>query len=106
GNDISRLSFKVGIPKLLGVERSARVRVLHELIAHAPTAIASLNQIHPARLVAAVGIVIAREQISILIEDQVLRIAQSERKHFQLGTIRVAAENAAGLRLTYRPAIG
>jgi hypothetical protein len=69
------------------------------LIAHTPAAVPAFNQINPARLIAAVGVVIAREKTAVLIEDEVLRIAKAESENLEFRTIRVAAKHAAGVRV-------
>ena len=96
----------MGIPKFLRVERSARVGTFHELIADAPAAIAAFHDINPARLIAAVGVVVAGEQVAVLIENQVLRIAQAESEHFEFGAVRVATEDTARVGFAHVPAIG
>ena len=104
-DNVGRLAVKLRIPKFLRVERSARVRSLHELITDAPAIVAALHHVNPAGLVAAVRIVVAGKQIAVLIENEVLRIAQAEREHFEIGAVRIAAEDAAGIGLTDVPAI-
>src|SRR5438105_1643885 len=94
------------MPKLFGVEWAARVGILHELIANSPSTVAAFDQVHPSRLVSAVGIVIAGKQIAILIENEILRIAQTEGEYFEAGTVGVAPKDAAGVRLPDRAAIG
>src|SRR5438105_1309158 len=100
------LARKVRMPKFFGVEGSARIGVFHELIAHAPATVAAFHHIHPARLIATVRIIVAREEISVLIENEILRIAQTKGEHFEVGAVGLAAKDTAGLWLTHRAAIG
>ena len=104
-NDVGRLAVKMRIPKFLRVERSPRVGTLHELIADAPAAVAAFHDVNPARLIAAVGVVVAGEKISVLIENQVLRIAQAESEHFEVGAVRIATEDATGVGFAHTAAI-
>ncbi len=106
GNDVGRLPLEMRIPKFLRVERSARVGAFHELIADAPAAVAAFHHVNPARLIAAVGVVVAGEQVSVLIENQVLRITQAESEHFEFGAVRIAAEDAARVGFAHLAAIG
>src|SRR5438045_8715294 len=98
-NDVGRLAFEWWVPQPFRVERAPRIGVLHKLISHAPTIVAAVDKIYPAGLVAAVRVVIAGEQIAMLIEDQVLRVAQTVSEHLEFGAVRIAAENAPGIRL-------
>src|SRR5213594_3633940 len=99
GNDVGGLPFERWIPESLGAPWTARIGAFEKLVADAPAAVAAFDQVDPARLVAAVGIVVAGEQISILIERQGLRIAQAEGEHLQLRPVRIAAKNAAAVRI-------
>src|SRR5437763_545611 len=83
-NDIRRLPLEMWMPELLLVKRPARIRIFHELIADPPAIVPAFNQINPPGFVTAIRIIVAGEQVSILIEHQVLWIAQSVREYFQL----------------------
>ena len=105
-HQVGGLAVKMGVPEFLRVERSARVRIFHELITNTPAAVAPFHEVHPAGLIAAVGVVVAGEEISVCIEYQVLRIAQSEAEHFQTGPVRVAAKDATRVGLAHAPTVG
>src|SRR5262249_26527481 len=98
-NDICRLTWKRWIPQPFGIERPARIRVLHELEADTPATVAPFNHVNPARLIAAVGVIVARKEIPILIEHQVLRIPQAVSENFQLRTIRITPEHTTCIRI-------
>ena len=105
-DNVGSLALKLRIPKLLRVERSARVRSLHELITDAPAIVAALHHVNPAGLVAAVRIVVSGKQVAVLIEHEVLRVAQAEGKNFELGAVRVTAEDAARVWFADVPSVG
>ncbi len=68
-----------------------------ELVADPPAAVAPFDQVDPARLVAAVGVVVAGEQVAELVERQLLRVAETRGEDLQLGAVGVAAEHRAGV---------
>jgi hypothetical protein len=70
--------LRIGIAHALGKPWAARVGRVDELPADAPSAVAALDRVNPARRIAAVGIVFAGPKIAILIERKLLRIAQAE----------------------------
>src|SRR5206468_1289392 len=105
-DDVGCLALKMRIPKFLRVERPARIEPFHELITDPPANVAAFNHVNPAGLVATVRIVVAGKQVSVWIENEVLRVAQAEREHLEVGTVRIAAENAACVRFADLPAIG
>src|SRR5439155_24333071 len=51
-DDVGCLALKMRIPKFLRIERPARIRPFHELIADPPAIVAAFNQVNPAGLVA------------------------------------------------------
>jgi hypothetical protein len=51
----------------------------------------------PARLVAAVAVVIGGEEVAEFVEGQLLWIAQSPGNHLEFGSVRIRAEDAAGI---------
>jgi hypothetical protein len=93
-DDVGGLAFELRIPEFLGVPRAASGR-LHVLVTDVPTAVAALNEVHPAGAIAAVGIVVAGEKISEVIEGEFLRIAQAAREHFEICAVGFAAEDCA-----------
>src|SRR5258706_13124081 len=96
-NNKSGLSIKLRIAKALGHPNTAGVRRVDKLVTHAPSTVATFHNVDPARRIAAVGIVVAREKISVLVEREFLRIAQAARENLQVRTIRVAAKDRAHL---------
>ena len=84
-------------PDLLGVPRAQPHRVVHLLVAQPPAAVAALDDVHPARRVAAVGVVVAGEQVAVLVEGQLLRVAQADGHDLQLRAVGVAAQHRAGV---------
>ena len=97
-HDVGRLTGKRRVPELFLVPRPARVRGFEELVADPPAAIAAFDEIDPACAVAAIGVVIAGEQVAELIERQLLRVAQAGGKDLELGAVGVAAQDRAGIR--------
>src|SRR5437870_4307704 len=94
-DNIGRLAVKMRVPEFLVVEWPSRIRIFHELIADAPATVAPFDDINPSCFIAAVRIVVTCEEIPVLIENQILRIAQPEREDLQLGAIGIATEHAA-----------
>src|SRR5204863_7604826 len=73
------------------------VRPFEELKSDAPAAIAAFNQVHPARWIAAIGIIVAGEEIAVLIERKLLWVAQAVGENFEIGAIWIAAIHGARL---------
>src|SRR4051812_20473746 len=90
------------MPKFFRVEGTTRVGRLHELIAHTPAVISSFDDVYPARLVAAIRVVVTSEEVAVIIEDQILRVAQAVGENLEVGAIFIAAKNAAALRFPDR----
>ncbi len=68
-----------------------------ELVADPPAAVAPLDHVDPARPVAAVGVIVAGEQVAELVERQLLRVAEPRGEDLELGAVGVAAEDRAGV---------
>src|SRR5690606_16099368 len=64
---------------------------------------APFDDIDPAGLVAAVAVVVAGEEVAVVVERQFLRIAQTGGEFFQVRAIQVAAEHGAALRIRKVP---
>lgn len=75
------------------------------MISLAPTGIAPFNDIDPAGWITVIGIVIAGEQIAVVVEDQLLWIAQAEGEDFQMRAIQIAAIDCAGIRIVHRASV-
>src|SRR5436853_4093109 len=72
------------------------------LKADAPAAVAAFDEVNPAGAIAAVRIVVAGEEIAVIVERKFLRIAQAQGENFQAGSICVAAKNGAGIGVADR----
>ena len=94
-HDVGRLAGVVRVPDLLAVQRAAVGQVL---VGHPPAAVAPFDDVDPAGLVAAVGVVVAGEEVAVVVERQLLRIAQAGGEHLQVRAIELAAQHRAGLR--------
>ena len=101
--DVSRLVGVGGMPNLFPVERTAIRQVL---VRHSPASVAALHDVHPPRLVAAIRVVVAGEQVAEVVERQLLRISQPVREDLEIRTVGVAAEHRAALRVFPSAAIG
>src|SRR5688572_13633209 len=60
----------------------------------------------PARLVAAIAIVVRGEKVAVYVEGEFLRIAQSPRDDFKVAAVRVRAKDAAGIGHQFRRETG
>src|ERR1043166_2527083 len=67
------------------------------LPAHAPTVVRTLYDVLPTGLIAAVAVVVAGEQITELVEGELLWIAEADGDDFQLRAVRLAAKDCAGI---------
>ena len=65
------------------------------LVADAPAAVATFDQVHQALLVALVAVVVAGEQVAVFVERQLLRIAQAVVHDLELGAVGVGAVHRA-----------
>ena len=89
------------MPHFLRIPWAARVgsaATFEELPTDAPTAVAPFDQPGPTGLVAAVGVVVAGEQVAPRIKDQILRIAESLIDHFEVRSIGLATEDSPTVR--------
>ncbi len=82
----------VHFPELLRVPRA---ELRQELPADAPAIIGALDDVHPARLVAAIRVVVAGEEIAHVIESKRLGIAQAFREQLELRPVRLGAKHRA-----------
>src|SRR5439155_19925834 len=102
---IGRLAVNMRVQEFLVVDRPGRIRLSHELIADAPAAVAPFDDINPSCFITAVRIVVTGEEIPVLIENQILRVAQPEGEDLQLRAIGIATEHATSIRFANHPAI-
>ena len=68
------------------------------LPAHAPAVIRAGHDVFPARLVAAVAVVVAGEKIARIVKSQFLRIAQTNGDDLQRRAVGIAAKHRAAVR--------
>ena len=80
----------VRVPDVFAVPGAAITQVL---VVHSPTRIAAFHDIDPAGFVSAIGVVIPREEIAVIVEGQLLRIAKSMGKDFEVASIEIATEH-------------
>ncbi len=98
GNDVGGLAFPARVPELLGVPGASAGREVEVLIAHPPAAVAAFDDVDPAGLVAAVGVVVAGKQIAEVVEGEFLGISQAGGVDFEVRPVRLAAEDRAAIR--------
>ena len=97
-HDPRRLTRVRKVPQLLREPRAAHCRRCHRhrLIRHVPAAVAVFDHVHEARVVALVAVVVVGEQVAVLVEGEFLGVAQAAHHDFEIGAVRIAAEDAAG----------
>ena len=95
--DVGGLAVPAGMPELLGVPGASRGREVEVLVAHPPAAVAPLDDVDPAGLVAAVGVVVAGEQVAVVVEGEFLRVPQAGGEDLQVRPVGLAAEDRAGV---------
>ena len=105
-DDVGGLACKSGVPELFLVPGAPAVRRFDKLIADPPAAIAPFDHVNPASPIAAVGIIIAREEIAILVERQLLGVAKPRREDLELGAVRITAQHRSRIGHGKRPALG
>ena len=93
-HNVRRLFGKLQVPEVFGIPH-ARRRGVTELIGDAPAAVAAFHHIDQPRGIAVVAIVVAGEQIAVIIKRQFLRIAQTVGEHFQIRAVQIAAQHGA-----------
>ena len=75
GQQVGGLARVALVPEFLGVPR-ASLSERGELVADPPAAVAALDDVHEAFLVAVVAVVIAGEEVAKFVEDERLRVAR------------------------------
>ena len=98
-HDVGRLAGVGRMPELLRVPRSAQVRAVDPLVRIAPAAVAALDHVDPTRAVAAVGVVVAGPQVAVVVEGQLLRIAQAGGEDLEVGAVELAAQHRTRVRV-------
>ena len=105
-HDIGSLAIPGGVPQLLGVPRAQSDRHAVVLVAAAPAAVAAFDDVDPACLVAVIGVVVAGEEIAVLVEGELLGIAQTGRDNLQLRAVGITAQHGTGVGTRHGPALG
>ena len=93
------------MPDAFLIPRSALVRAFKRLVIHRPTCLTAFHAIHDARLVAAVRVVVASEEISVIVERKFLWIAKTRVIQLEFTSIRIHAKNGTCTRIVKKRAI-
>ena len=96
-HNVRGLACEVRVPQLLGVPGATRDPTLQELVTDSPATVATFDHVHPTGFVPAVGVVVAGEQVAVLVERQLLRVAQSVGEHFEFRAIGIAPQHRTGV---------
>jgi hypothetical protein len=86
------LTGMASMPHLLAIPRAA---VVEPLVADAPAAVGTRHDVHEARAVATVAVVVAREQIAPLVKREFLWVAQAAVHDFEVAAVEFAAQHGA-----------
>ena len=92
-DDVRRLALEVRLPQALVVPRPAQVGLGDPLVRLPPAGVHAFDHVHEARLVAAVGVVVDGPQLAVLVEHELLRIAQAGREDLEVRAVEVAAQH-------------
>ncbi len=80
-------------------QRPGIARLADVLVPNAPAAVRPFDEIKPFGGVAVIGVVVAGEKVAVVVEAELLRIAQAGAEKLEVGAVGVAAEDAAGVRV-------
>src|SRR4051794_23303473 len=80
---------------MLGQPHVMRDTQRRMLPAYPPAGVAALDDVNPAFAIALVAIVVAREQIPVIIKRQFLRIAQPAIDRLEMRTVRLATKHTS-----------
>src|SRR2546423_189317 len=75
-DDERGLAFELWVTEPFGHPDAARIGRVDELKSNPPTSVAAFHNVNPPCVIAAVGVIVASEEIPILIEGKFLRIAE------------------------------
>ncbi len=78
---------------------AADVDTVQRLVLHAPSGLATFGHMHQSGFVARVGVVVAGEQRTVVVECDLLGVPQSGVEHLEIRTVRLAAEHRSGSRV-------
>ena len=70
------------------------------LITDAPAAIRPFDDVIPLRRVTVIGVVVAGVEIAVIVEAELLRVAETIREHFEVCPVRIAAQHTARIRIS------
>jgi len=106
---VFRLPDRLGHPRVhrdflvagMSVNRSAELELIAEihqdLMPVVPARVAALDEIDEAARVPGVGVVVAGEKVAKFVKGELLRIAQARVDLFEIRSVGITAENAAGV---------
>ena len=89
----------MGLPETFLDPGPTRVHAGQGLVLHAPTRLSALGDVHEAGSIAGIGVVVASEEHSVVVEGEFLRVAKSGVEHLEVRSIRFAAEHGSGCRI-------
>jgi hypothetical protein len=75
-----------------------RAEAFHVLVTRAPAVVAAFDEMQHATRVRTSRVVVHGPEISVVIERELLRIAQAGAEDFEVATIGFATQHAAGVR--------
>ena len=89
------LRFVLELPESFGHPGPSNVVSRQALVRHRPARLAPFDEVHDPRRIATVTIVVPGEQVSEVVEGQLLRIPYARREDFELGTVGVHPKDRA-----------
>ena len=92
--DRGRLAFESRHPQALEIPQPC-IAQRCMLVTHPPARVGPLDHLHPALPVSLIRVVVAGEQIALVVEGQFLGIAQPAMHHLELRSVGLAAEHRA-----------
>ena len=77
-----------------------RITVLAELPVDAPAAVHPIDYVEqPLRLARVVAVVVGADQVAVLVERELVRVAKTVGEYLQLGAVRIGAQDHAAVRV-------
>ncbi len=95
--NMGRLLVKTGRPHFLRVPRPPGIGLGDPLVADTPATVPPLDDPDPTGLITGVGVVVAREEVAVVVESQFLGIAQAPVHDFEVAAIQIASKDRAGI---------
>ena len=104
-DDEGRLDRILELPDFFGhpagrrtlIEADLAVEGVHRLVLHFPARVGAFDDVDDAGLVPLVGIVIHRDAVTEIVEGDFFRITEAEVHDFEIGSIRLKAENGTAI---------